>query len=69
MATYMEKDVLLEYANIGHLTIGIEITKEVDEDLSNLGMLRENILMSDPKDINYEQSLEEISKVRKKYEK
>lgn len=68
MATYMEKDVLLEYANIGHLTIGMEITKEIDEDLSKLGMLREDILISDPKDINYEQSIEDINKVRKKYE-
>ncbi|HON45669.1 MAG TPA: zeta toxin family protein [Planctomycetota bacterium] len=65
----MEKDILLEYASIGHLTIGMEKTKEIDEDLSKLGMLRENILISDPKDINYEQSIEEINKVRKKYEK
>ncbi|QDM01420.1 hypothetical protein [Aliarcobacter butzleri] len=62
MATIMEKDVLLEYANIGHLTIGMEITKEINEDLSILGMLRENILMSVPKDINYKQSIEEIKK-------
>ncbi|MDN5109545.1 hypothetical protein PJV99_05310 [Aliarcobacter butzleri] len=69
MATIMEKDVLLEYANIGHLTIGMEITKEINEDLSILGMLRENILMSVPKDINYKQSIEEIKKIRAKYEK
>ncbi|MCG3681023.1 hypothetical protein [Aliarcobacter butzleri] len=69
MATYMEKDVLLEYANIGHLTIGMEITKEINEDLSKLGMLREDILISNPEDINYKQSIEEIKKIRAKYEK
>lgn len=68
MATIMEKDVLLEYASIGFLTIGKDITKEIEEDLTAIGRLREDILMTSPENIDYETMLNKIKAIRLKYE-
>lgn len=68
MATIMEKDVLLEYASIGYLTIGKDTTKEIEDDLSAIGQLREDILMTPPENIDYEIMLNKIKAIRLKYE-
>ncbi|RAX56972.1 hypothetical protein CCZ01_07925 [Helicobacter monodelphidis] len=68
MATFMEKDVLLEYANIGYLTMNLEDTPEIEQDLKEVGLLWNEILMTNPEDIDYQAMLERIRVIRVKYE-
>lgn len=68
MATLMEKDVLLEYASIGHLVSSMEKTKEIDDDLTAMGALWREILSSDEKDIDYQATIKRIRAIRSKYE-
>lgn len=67
MATIMEKDVLLEYASVGHLFPDIR-TEEMKEDSKAMGKLYENILCEDYQNIDYKKTLEEIRLIRNKYE-
>lgn len=64
----MEKDVLLEYAHIGHLIINKERTQEMEEDSTAMGKLWRKILSTDHQDINYEATIEQIKAIRQKYE-
>ncbi|RAX56974.1 hypothetical protein CCZ01_07935 [Helicobacter monodelphidis] len=68
MATFMEKDVLLEYAHIGHLTMNLEYTTEIEQDLRNMHLLWDEIIMTNPEDIDYQAMLERIRAIRVKYE-
>ncbi|MDH1976105.1 hypothetical protein PJV89_03835 [Aliarcobacter butzleri] len=68
MATLMEKDVLLEYASVGHLFPDIR-TEEMREDSKAMGKLWHRIMKSEPKDIDYEATFKEIKEIRAKYEK
>ena len=66
MATYMEKDVLLEYASIGYL-LPDEETEEMKEDSKTMGKLWHRIMKSEPQDINYQETLKEIKAIKDKY--
>lgn len=55
MATIMEKDVLLEYASVGHLFPDIR-TEEMKEDSKAMGKLYENILCEDYQNIDYKKN-------------
>ncbi|MDN5077410.1 hypothetical protein PJV89_03830 [Aliarcobacter butzleri] len=68
MATIMEKDVLLEYASIGHLLPDDE-TEEMRKDSKDMGLIYHKISTTNYKDIDYEKTLKEIKKIREKYEK
>lgn len=68
MATIMEKDVLLEYAHIGHLIINREKTQEIEQDSIAMGKLWNDILYSDHQDIDYEKTIRQIKAIRQKYE-
>ena len=68
MATIMEKDVLLEYASVGHLLPDDEI-EEMKKDSEDLGLLYHKISTTNYKDIDYEETLEKIKEIRAKYEK
>lgn len=67
MATIMEKDVLLEYASVGHLLPDDE-TEEMIKDSEEMGLLYHKISTTNYKDINYQETLNEIRKIREKYE-
>lgn len=68
MATLMEKDVLLEYAHLGPLVINREKTPEINEDLTAMGKLWNDILYTDHKDLDYKETIEKIKAIRSKYE-
>ena len=68
MATIMEKDVLLEYAHLGHLVMDMEKTKEIDDDLTAMGALWREILGTDERDIDYQATIKRIKAIRNKYE-
>lgn len=68
MATLMEKDVLLEYAHIGHLLPEIE-TKETKQDSIEMGRLWEQIAMSEPQNLDFDKMIQKIKTLRLKYEK
>lgn len=68
MATYMEKDVLLEYAHIGHLLPDNE-TEEMKKDSKNIVEIWNYIIDTDPENINYEEAHKKIKEIRAKYEK
>ncbi|MFW2567882.1 hypothetical protein [Aliarcobacter butzleri] len=68
MATIMEKDVLLEYASVGHLLPDDEI-EEMKKDSEDMGLLYHKISITNYKDIDYEETLEKIKEIRAKYEK
>lgn len=63
----MEKDVLLEYVSFGYLVK--DETPETIEDLKAMGLLWNRIMYTKCEQIDYEATLEEIRKLRKKYEK
>lgn len=63
----MEKDVLLEYASIGHL-LPRDRTQETMQDFEKMCNLRREILKTEYKDIDYNKMLKEIKKIRNKYE-
>ncbi len=67
MATIMEKDVLLEYANIGHL-LPLNRTEEMEKDSKVIGKLWHKIIKCEPQELNYEETLKEIKEIRAKYE-
>ncbi len=67
MATLMEKDVLLEYASIGHLFPDVR-TEEMKQDSKAMGRLHEDILCTNYKDIDYEETVKKIKALRDKYE-
>lgn len=67
MATIMEKDVLLEYASIGHLLPDDE-TEQMVKDSEDMGLLYHKISTTNYIDIDYKETLEKIRKIRKKYE-
>ena len=62
MATIMEKDVLLEYASVGHLFPDTR-TEEMREDSKAMGKLYENILCEDYQNIDYQKTLEKIKSI------
>ena len=66
MATLMEKDVLLEYVSFGWLVK--ENTPESEADLQAMGALWNEILMTDPPDLDYQAMIEKIKILRSKYE-
>ncbi|MDH1976104.1 hypothetical protein [Aliarcobacter butzleri] len=68
MATLMEKDILLEYASVGHLFPDIR-TEEMRKDSKDMGLIYHKISTTNYKDIDYEKTLKEIKKIREKYEK
>lgn len=68
MATLMEKDVLLEYAHIGHLLPDIE-TEETRQDNIEMGKLWEQIIMSQPQNLDFNEMIQKIKAIRSKYEK
>lgn len=67
MATLMEKDVLLEYAHIGHLLLDIEI-QEMKQDRIQIGKLWNEIISTHHEEIDYEAMLQKIKSLRFKYE-
>lgn len=66
MATLMEKDVLLEYAHIGHLLPDIEI-QEMKQDRIQMGKLWNEIISTHHEKIDYEAMLQKIKSLRFKY--
>ena len=66
MATLMEKDVLLEYASFGWLIK--DDTQESEKDLQAMGELWNEILMTEPKNLDYQAMIEKIKILRSKYE-
>lgn len=66
MATLMKKDVLLEYAHIGHLLLDIEI-QEMKQDRIQIGKLWNEIISTHHKEIDYEAMLQKIKSLRFKY--
>ena len=66
MATLMEKDVLLEYASFGWLIK--DDTQESEKDLQAMGELWNEILMTEPKNLDYQTMIEKIKTLRSKYE-
>lgn len=66
MATLMEKDVLLEYAHIGHLLPDIEI-QEMKQDRIQMGKLWNEIISTHHEEIDYEVMLQKIKSLRFKY--
>ena len=66
MATLMEKDVLLEYASFGWLIK--DDTQESEKDLQAMGELWNEIIMTEPKNLDYQAMIEKIKTLRSKYE-
>ena len=66
MATLMEKDVLLEYVSFGWLIK--DDTQESEKDLQAMGELWNEILMTEPKNLDYQAMIEKIKTLRSKYE-
>ena len=66
MATLMETDVLLEYASFGWLIK--DDTQESEKDLQAMGELWNEILMTEPKNLDYQAMIEKIKTLRSKYE-
>ncbi len=67
MATIMEKDLLLEYASVGHLFVG-ERTEEMKEDSKAMGLLYHKISTINYEEIDYKSMLNKIKEIRGKYE-
>lgn len=61
------KDVLLEFASIGHLLPDDE-TEEMRADSKAMGLLYHEIMMTQPENIDYQATLEKIKAIRYKYE-
>jgi len=68
MATYPEKDVLLEIACVGYL-MPEELTDEMEADLKKMGEIRWEILCTEPENIDYEATVKKIKEIKSKYEK
>ena len=66
MATLMEKDVLLEYVSFGWLIK--DDTQESEKDLQAMGELWNEILMTEPKNLDSQTMIEKIKTLRSKYE-
>ena len=58
MATLMEKDVLLEYAHIGHL-LPEKKTPEARQDSIKMGKLRKHIMMSEPQTLDFKEMVQQ----------
>ncbi len=67
MATIMEKDILLEYAQLGHLTPK-NTTEEIEKDCKKMWRLRRDILKKECQDIDFDSSVNKIKELRNKYE-
>ncbi len=67
MATVMQKDVLLEYASIGHL-LPYTKTDNMKKDSKTIGLLYHKISTTDHEDIDYQDTIKKIKKIRMKYE-
>lgn len=63
----MEKEVLLEYVSFGWLIK--EKTLESEADLRAKGALWEQIIMTDPQDLGFNEMVQKIKALRSKYEK
>jgi len=68
MATYPQKDVLLEFATLGDLFKGSKRTDEMRTDSRKMGDIYLRILLTDPLNIDYEATMKEIRELRNKYE-
>ena len=66
MVTLMKKDVLLEYAHIGHLLLDIEI-QEMKQDGIQIGKLWNEIISTHHEEIGYEAMSQKIKSLRFKY--
>ena len=66
MATLLKKDVLLEYAHIGHLLLDIEI-QEMKQDKIHIGKLWNEIISTHHEEIDCEAMLQKIKSLRLKY--
>ncbi len=67
MATIMEKDILLEYASVGHL-MSKNQTEQMKKDSQKMGMLYHKISTTKHENIDFLKTLDEIDEIRKKYE-
>jgi len=69
MATYMEKDVLLEIASVGYLIKDTDMTDEAEADIAKMGKLRWEILTTDPEQIDFDDMVKKIKSIKEKYER
>jgi len=67
MATYMEKDILLEFASVGYLID--DLTDEAKADIVKMGVLHWEILMTEPEKLDFKGTLEKIKSIKAKYER
>jgi len=67
MATYMEKDILLEFASVGYLID--DLTDEARADIAKMGALHWEILMTEPEKLDFKGTLEKIKSIKAKYER
>ena len=66
MASLMQRDVLLEYACVGHL-FEFDRNDEMRDDSKKMGEIYHQILMSEHENIDFEKTAEKIEKIREKY--
>ena len=64
----MEKDVLLEYASVGHLFVG-DRTQQMRDDSKKMGLLYHEISKTNYTKIDFEEMVSKIKAIRGKYEK
>lgn len=69
MATIMEKDVLLEIAQIGHLFPDIEETPVMDADAREMDKIYLSVLETPFDQIDFDATVAQIKALRGKYEK
>lgn len=70
MSTIMEKDVLIEFAaggvaQMARLKLANQATQETESRRQTLNKLYRKIITTQPKDIDFEKTSEEIKKLRK----
>ena len=66
MASLMQRDVLLEYACVGHL-FPTDRDDEMRSDSKKMGEIYHKILMSEHEEIDFEKMAQKIEEIRKKY--
>jgi len=69
MATFMEKDVLLENATLGYLITGLNRTDKIDKDEQEMNELYWDIMMKEPREIDYDKMCQKIKFIKEKYER
>lgn len=67
MATLMQKDVLLEAASVAYLMPNV-LSEEMKRDIKKMGLIKQDILLKDPKDIDMDKTMSLIRSIRNKYE-